>query len=143
MGNSIMGNMGNPSSPVYVSDSRASSTGYRYSVTGLAEEVNVHISTAPLAQQSHSQTKDHPGERGNSNSALVAITTMVSTFTPSVCGPPRILLYRQDHTVTTEVYVSNGKSHHLHVRRLSCSTMRQQDFRQRSQDSWQLLEDLY
>ena len=49
------------SSPVYVSNSGASSTGDRCSVIRLAEEVDVHVSTVPLAQQSHSETKDHPG----------------------------------------------------------------------------------
>ena len=50
----------NTSSPVYVSDSGASNSGDRCSVTGLAGEV-------PPAQQSHSETKDHPQGRGNSN----------------------------------------------------------------------------
>ena len=66
--------------PVYGYDSGASSTGDRCSVTGLAVAVNVHVSTIPPAQQSHSETEDHPRWRDNSNSPLVAVTTMVRTF---------------------------------------------------------------
>ena len=62
-------------------------TGDRCSVTRLAGEVDVHFSIIPPAQQSHSETKDHPGGRSNTNSHLVAITTLVSTSTMSVCGP--------------------------------------------------------
>ena len=40
----------------YVSDSGASITGDRSPVTGLAGEVDVHVSTVPPAQQSHSET---------------------------------------------------------------------------------------
>ena len=40
-----------PSSPVYISYSRASSTGDRCSLTGLAGEVDVHVSTVSPAQQ--------------------------------------------------------------------------------------------
>ena len=39
------------SSPVYVKSSRASSTGDRCSITRLAGEVDVHVSTVPPAQQ--------------------------------------------------------------------------------------------
>ena len=40
-----------------------------------------------------------------------------------------------------EAQVSNGKSCHLHAWRLSCSTTKQQDFRERSLGLLQLLED--
>ena len=76
------------SSPVYVSDSGASSTGDRCCVTGLAGEVDVHISTVSPARQTYSETLVHPGGRGNTKSPLVAVTTVVSTSAPSVCGPP-------------------------------------------------------
>ena len=69
------------SSPVYVSNPRASSTGDRCSVTRLAGEVDVHVSTVPNAQQSHSETQDHPGGQSDTNSPLVAVTTVVSTST--------------------------------------------------------------
>ena len=50
---------------------------------------DVHVSTVSHAQQSHLETKDHPGGRdSNSNSPLVAVTTVVPTSTTSVCGPP-------------------------------------------------------
>ena len=85
MGNSNRGHVchspQHPSSPVYVSDSGALSFGSICSVTGLAGEVDVHVSTIPPAQQSHSETKGHPGRRDNSNSPLVAITTVVPTST--------------------------------------------------------------
>ena len=97
------------SSPVYVSNSVASSTGDRCSVTRLVGEVDVHVSTVSLAQQSHSETKDHPGGLGNSNSPLVAITTVVPTSYSSVCRPPHIVRYRQD-LLSQQGYVSDGKS---------------------------------
>ena len=71
---------------VYVSASGALSTGDRCSVTGRAGAVDVHVSTIPLAQQSHLETKDHPGRPDNLNSPLVAITAMFPTSTSSVCG---------------------------------------------------------
>ena len=97
------------SSPVYVSNSVASSTGDRCSVTRLVGEVDVHVSTVSLAQLSHSETKDHPGGLGNSNSPLVAITTVVPTSYSSVCRPPHIVRYRQD-LLSQQGYVSDGKS---------------------------------
>ena len=72
------------SSPVYVSSSGALSAGNRCPVTGLAGEVDVHVSTVLPAQQSHSEAQDHAGGRGDSHSPLVAVTTVVSTFTTSV-----------------------------------------------------------
>ena len=66
------------SSPVYVSSSEASSTGGRYPVTGLAGEVDMHVPTVSPAQQSHSEAQDHPDGRGDTNSPLVAVTTVVS-----------------------------------------------------------------
>ena len=60
-------------------------------VTRLAGEVDVHVSTVPPSQQSHSETQDHPGLRSDTNSPLVAATTVVFTSTTSVCGPPSLL----------------------------------------------------
>ena len=129
--------------------SRASRTGDRCSDTGLAGEVNVCVSTFSPAQQNHSETKYHPGGRGYmySNSPMVAITTVVSTSTLSVCGPPCVwTILASFRTAETYChnrpgYVSDGKSYHLHTWRLSCSTTKQQDFQKRSPDSRQLLED--
>ena len=72
------------SSPVYVSSSGALSTCDRCSVTRLAEEVDVHVSSVPPAQPSHSEAQDHPGGRSDTSSPLVAITTVVSTSAMSV-----------------------------------------------------------
>ena len=44
-----------PTSPVHVSDSRASSTGNRCTITTFAGTVDVHISSISLAEQSHSK----------------------------------------------------------------------------------------
>ena len=49
------------SSPVYVSSSGASSTGDRCSVTRLAGEVDVHVSTIFHTHPSHLEAQDHPG----------------------------------------------------------------------------------
>ena len=93
------------SSPVYFSSSRASSTGNGCPITGVAEEVDVHVSTVSPARQSHSEAQDHPGGRGDTNSPLVAVTTVVSTFTTSVCGPPTLLSIPPRPAVTTGIYL--------------------------------------
>ena len=49
------------SSPVHVSNLGAPSTGNRCSITSLAREVDVHVSTVSPAQQSDSEAQDHPG----------------------------------------------------------------------------------
>ena len=68
---------------VHVSSSGATSPS-----GGLAGEVNVHVSSIPSAQQSHSETLVHPGGRSNSRSPLVAESVVVSTPTSSLCGTP-------------------------------------------------------
>ena len=55
------------SSPVYVSSSRATSTGDRCSVTGLVGEVDVHVSAVSPAQKSHLEAQDDPGARGDTH----------------------------------------------------------------------------
>ena len=55
----------------YVSSSGASSTGDRFLVTGLAGEVNVHVSIVSPAQQSHSEAQDHSDRRGDAHCLLV------------------------------------------------------------------------
>ena len=74
------------SSPVHGSSSRALSTDDRCFVTGLAGEVNVHVSTISPAQQSHSEAQDHPDGRGYTHRPLVAVTTVVSTPATIECG---------------------------------------------------------
>ena len=68
-----------PPFSVQVSDSGATSTGGRCSVSGLAGVVNVHVFAIPLAQQSHSETMCHSEGRRDPNSPLVVITAVVST----------------------------------------------------------------
>ena len=70
-----------PPSLVHVSNSRATSPSSGCSVSGLAGEVHVHVSSIPSAQQSHLEFPVHPGDRGNSHSPLVAETVVVSTPT--------------------------------------------------------------
>ena len=77
-----------PPSSVHVSNSRATSTSGGCSVSGLAGEVNVHVSSFPPAQQSHSEALIHSGGRGSSHSPLVAESVVVSTPTTSLCGTP-------------------------------------------------------
>ena len=60
-----------PPSLVHVSNSGATSPSGGCSVSGLAGEVNVHVSSIPSAQQSHSEAPVHPGGRSNSHSPLV------------------------------------------------------------------------
>ena len=66
------------SSPIHVSCSRDSSTGDRCLVTGLAGEVDVHVSTVPPAQQCHSEAQDHSDGRGDTHHPLVAFTTFAN-----------------------------------------------------------------
>ena len=80
-----------PPSSVHVSNSRAKSPSGGCSVSGLAGEVNVHVSSIPSAQQSHSEAPVHPDGRGNSHSPLVAESVVVSTPTSSLCGTPSSL----------------------------------------------------
>ena len=93
------------SSPVHVSSSGASSTGDGCLVTGLAGEVNVHVSTVSLAQQSHLEAQDHPDGRGDTRRPLVAVTTMVSTPATTECGSPTILSVLQRNVFTTGLYL--------------------------------------
>ena len=76
---------------VHVSNSGATSPSGGCSVSGLAGEVNVHVSSIPSGQQSHSEAPVHPGGRSNSHSPLVAETVVVSAPTSPLCGPPPVL----------------------------------------------------
>ena len=94
------------SSPVHGSSSGASSTDDRCFVTGLAGEVNVHVSTISPAQQSHSEAQDHPDGRGDTHRPLVAVTTVVSTTATIECGSPAMILsVPQRPFVTTGLYL--------------------------------------
>ena len=77
-----------PPSSVHVSNSGAKSPSGGCSVSGLAGEVNVHVSPIPPAQQSHAEASVDSGGGGNSRSPLVAVSVVVSTSTTSLCGTP-------------------------------------------------------
>ena len=126
------------SSPVKVSNSRASSTGDTSSVTRLASEVDEHVSPA---QQSHSETTDHPGGRSDNIAPLEAVTTMVSTSTTSVCGPPSHHSLPLGPTVRTGVCLGWKVIPSARMKALICSTTKQQVFQKRSLGSQLLLEN--
>ena len=88
------------SSPVHGSSSRASSTGDRCFVTGLAGEVNVHVSTASPAQQSHSEAQEHPDGRGDTH----------CPWWPSQPWFPHLLRLSVDHllSVPQRPFVTTG-----------------------------------
>ena len=129
------------SSPGYISSSGATGTGDRCSVTRLAGEVHVHVSTVSPVQQSHLEAQDQLGGLSNTKSPLVAITTVVSKPTTPVCGPPLILSITPRPTVTRGIYLELQVIPSARAWRLSCSTTKQQDFQTRSLDSPQLLGD--
>ena len=85
-------------SSVHVSDSGATSPGSGCSVSGLAGEVNVHVSSVSPAQQGYSETMVDTGGRSNSDSPLVV---MVSTPTSSLCGSSTVLSLPPRSSVTT------------------------------------------
>ena len=97
------------SSPVYVSNLGASSTGDTCSVTRLAGEVNVHVSTVPPAKQSHSKTQDHPGVRSDTNGPLVASQPWF----------PHLLRLCVDHPVHT----SGTNCHNRYMSRMASCTV--------------------
>ena len=76
-----------PPSSVHVSNFGAKSPSGGCSVSGLAGEVNVHVSPIPPAQQRHAVTSIHSGGGGNSRSPLVAVSVVVPS-TASLCGTP-------------------------------------------------------
>ena len=125
-----------PPSLVHVSNSGATSPSGGCSVSGLAGEVIVHVSSIQSAQQSHSEAPVHSGGRSNSHSPLVAETVVVPHLL-RLCVDHhlffpyrRYILSQQD-----QKYVSDGKSYHLH----SCGTIKQQAFQTRSLGSPQPL----
>ena len=77
-----------PPSSVHVSSSGAKSPSGGCSVSRLAGEVNVHVSTLSPAQQGRAEVTVHSCGRGDSRSPLVAVSTVVPTPTTSLCGTP-------------------------------------------------------
>ena len=96
-----------PPSSVHVSNSGAKSPSVGCSVSGLAGEVNVHVSPIPPAQQSHSEASIHSGGRGSPRSPLVADSIVVFTSTTSLCGTPpsSSLLLRSSVPTGSEVHL--------------------------------------
>ena len=77
-----------PSPSVRVSDSGAKGPSGGCSVSGLAGEVNVHVSPVPPAQQGRAEALVHSGGGGDTCSPLVAVSVVVSTSATSLCGTP-------------------------------------------------------
>ena len=115
MGNSSSGQVchssQHASSPVHGSSSGASSTGDRCFVTGLAGEVNVHVSTVSPAQQCHSEAQEHPDGRGDTHRPLVAVTTVVSTPAMIECGSPATILSVPQRPFCHNRAISQAASH--------------------------------
>ena len=98
-----------PPSSVHVSDSGAMSTGGGCSVSGLAGEVDVHVSPVSPARQGYSETTVDTGGKSDSDSILVAKTVMVSTPTSSLCGPSTVLSLPPRSPVTTGSEIRLGR----------------------------------
>ena len=77
-----------PPSSVHVSSSGAKSPSGGCSVSRLAGEVNVHVSTFSPAQQGRAEITVHSSGRGDPRGPLVAVSTVVPTPTTSLCGTP-------------------------------------------------------
>ena len=130
-----------PPSSVHVSNSGAKSPSGGCSVSGLAVEVNVHVSHIPPAQQSHSEASIHSGGRGSSHGPLVADSIVVSTSTTSLCGTPPSSSLPSGSSVPagSEGRLGRKVIPSMHAWRLSCDTIKQQSFQKRSLGSWQPL----
>ena len=96
-----------PPSSVHVSSSGAKSPSGGCSVSRLAGEVNVHVSTFSPAQQSRAEITVHSSGRGDPRSPLVAVSTVVPTPTTSVCGTPVV------SSIPSRSSVSAGSEVHL------------------------------
>ena len=98
-----------PPPSVHVSNSGARSTGSGCSVSGLAGKVDVHVSAFSPAQQSNSGNTVYTGDRGNSDSPMVAKTVVVSKPTSSLCVPPAVLSIPPRSSVTTGSEICLGR----------------------------------
>ena len=122
-----------PPYSVHVSNSGVKSPSGGCSVSRLAGEVNVLVSPIPPAQQSHAEASINSGGGGNSRSPLVAISSWFPHLLHLCVEHPLVLPYRRDLlSQQYQKYISDGKSYHLHVWRLSCDTIKQQAFQTRS-----------
>ena len=131
-----------PPSLVHVSSSGVKSPNGGCSVSRLAGEVNVHVSTFSPAQQGRAEITVHSSGRCDPRSPVVAVSTVFTHLLRLCVEHLLILPYRQDLlSQMDQKYISDGKSFHLHVWRLSCDTTKQQAFQTRSPGSRQLLGD--
>ena len=93
-----------PPSSVHVSNSGAKSPSGGCSVSGLAGEVNVHVSPIPPAQQSHSEASIHSGGRGSSHSQ-----SWFPHLLRLCVDHPLVLPYRRDLlSQQSQEYISDG-----------------------------------
>ena len=123
-----------PPPSVHVSNSGATSPSGGCSVSGLAGEVNVHVSSIPSAQQSHSEAPVILIAPWWPNQSWFPHLLRLCVEHPQAFPYRRDLLSQQD-----QKYVSDGKSYHLHAWRLSCNTIKQYAFQTRSLGSRQPL----
>ena len=96
-----------PPSSVHVSSPGATSPSGGCSVSRLAGEVNVHVSTFSPAQQGRAEITVHSSGRGDPRSPLVAVSTVVPTPTTSLCGTPVV------SPIPSRSSVSAGPEEHL------------------------------
>ena len=99
-----------PPSSVHVSNSGPKSLSGGCSVSGLAGEVNVHVSPIPPAQQSHSEAPSHSEGRGDPHCPLVAESVVVSTPTSLLCGTDITISLPSRSSVPAEPEVHFGKN---------------------------------
>ena len=97
-----------PSTSVRVSSSGTTRTGSGCSVAGLAGEIDIHFSADSSAQQDHSEVTGHPSSRSDTDFSLVAISTVVSTPTATLCGPPIVSSIPPRSTVSAESGIHLG-----------------------------------
>ena len=67
--------------------------------------MNVHVSTVPYAQQSHSETKCNPGSRSDTDSSLLTNTAVVTPLQLCVDHPVLAIPPRSTVTTGTEIHL--------------------------------------
>ena len=134
-----------PPSLVHVSNSGATSPSGGCSVSGLAGEVNVHVSVyrfPPFSLLYKAIQK--------LQSVQAAEVILIAPWWPKQSWFPQLLRLCVDHPLCfpyrrdllsqqDQKYVLDGKSYHLHAWRLSCDTIKQQAFQTKSLGSPQPL----
>ena len=138
----MFGTLSNSHLPRFMSPvSGAKSPSSGCSVSRLAGEVNVHVSPIPLLNRVMQKLLNRVMQKLRSTQAAEVI--LVAPWWPSqswfphllrLCvEQPLVLPYRRDLlSQQDQKYISDGKSYHLHVWRLSCDNTKQQAFQTRS-----------